>query len=42
MSDFDYADVYDDGNGIVTYLTCQDCGAEVEYRKKEENDETDA
>lgn len=35
MSDFDYADVYGEGEGIVTYLSCSECGAEVEYVKKE-------
>lgn len=38
MNDFDYSDVYGEGDGIVTYLSCSDCGAEVEYVKREEND----
>lgn len=42
MNDFDYADVYDEGEGIVTYLTCSRCGAEVEYRKREDDNEADA
>lgn len=37
-SDFAYDDIYEDGKGIVTYLHCADCGAEVEYRKREEDE----
>lgn len=36
-----YADA-SGGEGVVTYLTCQSCGAEVEYSKKEDYDEADA
>lgn len=31
-----------EGEGVVTYLTCQSCGAEVEYSKKEDYDEANA
>lgn len=38
--DYDYAGVTgEDADGIITYLTCSECGAEVEYRKVEEYDE---
>lgn len=30
-SDFDYSDVFGDGEGIVTYLHCANCGADVQY-----------
>ena len=35
-SDFDYADVHGEDTGIVTFLHCGACGAEVEYSLKEE------
>ena len=37
-SDFNYDEVYGEGEGIVTFLTCTNCGAEVQYslRKEEE------
>lgn len=42
QSDFEYSDVYPEGEGIVTYLTCSNCGAEVEYSlRTDEEDETD-
>lgn len=31
QNDFDYSDVYGEGEGIVTFLICSGCGAEVEY-----------
>ena len=30
-SDFDYADVHGEGTGIVTFLHCSNCNAEVQY-----------
>lgn len=36
-SDWDYADIHGEGEGIVTMLTCMDCGAEVEYTLKAED-----
>lgn len=30
-SDEDYESVYGEGNGIVTFLSCQGCGADVQY-----------
>lgn len=40
QNDFDYSDVYAEGEGIVTYLHCSNCGANVEYslRMDEEED----
>lgn len=34
--DYDYADVYGEGEGIVTHLHCKDCGARVTYELEEE------
>ncbi|MDC4245640.1 hypothetical protein [Clostridium perfringens] len=34
QSDFSYDEVYDEGKGIVTYLKCVNCGANVEYSLK--------
>ena len=31
QSDFNYDEVHDERDGIVSFLTCSDCGAEVEY-----------
>lgn len=36
QSDFGYDEVYGEGEGIVTYLRCTDCGAEVEYSKRDD------
>lgn len=30
-SDFNYDEVFGEGEGIVSYLTCSGCGAEVQY-----------
>lgn len=41
-SDFDYADVYNDGkDGIVTYLHCSECGARVTYESVEDSEHRD-
>lgn len=41
MSDFTYEDVYGEGagEGIITVLSCSDCGADVEYSIKKEESE---
>lgn len=39
QSDFNYDEVFGKGEGIVTYLKCSHCGANVEYSKCEDNDE---
>lgn len=41
QSDFEYSDVYPEGKGIVTYLTCSNCGAEVEYSLRIDEEETE-
>ncbi len=38
-NDFDYADVFGEGEGIVTYLHCMDCGATVEYSNRDDEEE---
>ena len=37
QSDFNYDEVFEEGDGIVTYLKCSndDCGAEVQISKKD-------
>lgn len=37
-SDFNYDEVFGEGEGVVSYLTCTnpDCGAEVEYSLRED------
>ena len=37
--DYDYGDIYGDGEGIVTYLHCSNCKAEYEVILKPEDDE---
>lgn len=37
-SDFNYDEVYGEGEGIVTFLTCTNCGAEVQYSLKNEEE----
>lgn len=39
QSDYNYDEVYGEGEGIVTCLTCSQCGAEVEYSKREDKEE---
>ena len=36
--DYNYNEVYDDGEGIVTYLHCSNCGALIEYSLKEDTE----
>ena len=38
-SDFNYDEVFGEGEGIVTYLTCTKCGAEVQYSKRDDEEE---
>ena len=37
QSDADYKDVYGEGVGVVTYLKCLKCGANIEYSKREDS-----
>jgi len=39
QSDFNYDEVYGEGDGIVSYLCCSGCNATVEYSKREDEDE---
>ena len=36
QSDFCYDEVYGEGQGIVTYLKCMRCGAELEYSLRDD------
>lgn len=38
-SDFNYDEVFGEGEGIVTYLHCTECGAEVQYSKRDDEEE---
>lgn len=40
QSDFNYDEVYGEGEGIVTYLKCSNkkCNTEVEFSKREDKD----
>lgn len=35
-ADFNYDEVYDEGEGIVSFLHCMNCGAHVEYSYKDD------
>lgn len=39
QSDFNYDEIYRDGEGIVTYLKCSnlECGADIEFSRKEDD-----
>lgn len=39
QSDFNYDEVYLEGEGIVTYLVCTNCGADVEFSLRTDNQE---
>lgn len=39
QSDFNYDEVHGEGEGIVSYLHCSNCGAMVEYSLKDEADQ---
>ena len=36
--DENFEDVYGYGSGIVTYLHCSSCGAEVQYSKRDDEE----
>ena len=38
-SDFNYDEVYGEGDGIVSFLTCSSCGADVQYSVRHDEDE---
>lgn len=38
QSDFNYDEVYGEGEGIVSYLKCSSCGADVEYSKRDDEE----
>ena len=37
-SDFGYDEIFGEGDGIVSFLTCMDCGAEVQYSLRESDE----
>lgn len=37
-SDFNYDEIFGEGDGIVSFLTCMNCGAEVQYSLREEEE----
>jgi DNA-directed RNA polymerase subunit RPC12/RpoP len=39
QSDFNYDEVFGEGEGIVTYLTCSECGAEVQYSLRTDDED---
>ena len=39
QSDFNYDEVYGDGDGIVTFLHCSNCNAEVQYSSRTDEEE---
>lgn len=41
QSDFNYDEVYDEGEGTVTYLVCSNCGADIEYSLRYEEGKDD-
>ena len=36
QSDFNYDEVFGEGNGIVSYYSCSNCNCEAEFSLKEE------
>ena len=38
-SDFNYDEVFGEGEGIVSFLTCANCGAEIQYSLRTDNEE---
>lgn len=34
QSDFNYDEIFGEGEGIVSYLKCSNCGAEAEFSSK--------
>lgn len=41
QSDFNYDEVFGDGEGVVTYLMCTECGAEVQYAVRTDEEDED-
>jgi DNA-directed RNA polymerase subunit RPC12/RpoP len=37
--DYNYDEVYGEGEGIVTMLHCMDCGAEVQYSLRDDEED---
>lgn len=31
QSDFNYDEIYGNGEGVVSFLTCKKCGADIQY-----------
>lgn len=40
-SDFNYDEVHGEGEGIVTFMHCSKCGANVEYSQRTDEEEED-
>jgi hypothetical protein len=38
-ADYDYRDIYWEGDGVVAMLHCKDCGAEVQYSLREDEEQ---
>ena len=38
-SDFNYDEVYGEGDGIVTYLHCPSCGADRKFSRRDDEDD---
>ena len=41
QSDFNYDEIYYEGEGIVSFLECSNCGAVVEYSLRTDNPDED-
>lgn len=39
-SDFNYDEVYAEGEGIVSFLSCPNCGAVAEFSRRDDETET--
>ena len=37
-SDFSYDEIFGEGDGVVSFLTCINCGAEVQYSLRESDE----
>ena len=40
QSDFNYDEVFCEGEGIVSYYTCPSCGAEIQIAIREDEEES--
>jgi len=38
QSDANYEDLHGEGEGLVVFLRCSSCGADVQYSQKEESE----